>query len=52
MPDVAYDAIQTPIPKHNTTHPPAIIILTIITTYYIRIYITFSISIFAGYHML
>jgi len=33
-------------------NPPVFIILTIITTYHIRNYIAFSISIFAGYHML
>ena len=47
-----YISIQTPIPKHNTTHPPVFITLIIITTYHIRSYITFCISIFAGYHML
>jgi len=39
------------IPKHNTTHPPILITL-ISTTYHIKNYITFCISIFAGYHML
>jgi len=38
-------------PKHNTTHPPVLITL-INTTYHIRNYIIFCVSIFAEYHML